>query len=367
MPISLTKRGDQLDPLDEAQLDGNWTAIEDEIDAIDTALGLLNSALGDKANASVQIIAGTGLADGGNLGANVTLNLSAASVASLAKADSAMQAANVWQRGQFLDRSIADAVLGGSLSVAHTGANNLDITTTVSNDSDAHLRFRKAQGGTPEAPVDILDDTTAALGTVEWFGRDGGNWVSAAEVRCESQGDPVGSALKNTVLVFDVKQGGNMSFRVGGTTRLTLNGATGVLDFQQTPAAPTPAPGDNSTKVATTAFVATEGLGILAMAASTFPTRVATGATAMGTAEILSGAAAPVVTVAASGVLATDLLSWSFRVDPNTVTGYAGTSTSGRLVIDAYPSAGNVNFVVSNPTASPITPGALTLNWRVLR
>jgi hypothetical protein len=255
VPISLNKRSNQPDPLTEAQLDANWTAIQDEVDAIDSALLSLTTSVGLKANAAVQVVAGTGLDGGGNLGQDVTIGLNAATVASLGRADSSMQAADVWQRSQFLDRSIAGAVFGGSLSVAHTGANNLDITTTVSNDSDAHLRFFKAWDGTPEAPTDILDDTTAALGTVEWLGRDGGNWVSAAEIRCTSQGDPVDGDLKDTALILNVKQGGNIVLQVDGTTRLTLDGSTGVFAFNQSPTAPTPAPDDDSTKIASTAFV----------------------------------------------------------------------------------------------------------------
>jgi hypothetical protein len=37
------------------------------------------------------------------------------------------------------------------------------------------------------------------------------------------------------------------------------------------------------------------------------------------------------------------------------------------LTIFAYPTANNVNFKVCNNTAGSITPGAITLNWRVVR
>lgn len=94
---------------------------------------------------------------------------------------------------------------------------------------------------------------------------------------------------------------------------------------------------------------------------------IASGTAALGTAAIASGASATLVTVAAAGVLTTDVIDWGFNVSPNTVTGYSGAVTTGALVIAAYPTAGNVNFLVSNPTAGSITPGALTLNWRVSR
>jgi hypothetical protein len=37
------------------------------------------------------------------------------------------------------------------------------------------------------------------------------------------------------------------------------------------------------------------------------------------------------------------------------------------LTIIKYPTFGNVNFKVCNNTANGITPGHVTLNWRVVR
>ena len=94
---------------------------------------------------------------------------------------------------------------------------------------------------------------------------------------------------------------------------------------------------------------------------------IASGTATLGTSAIASGASATVVTVSAPGVLTTDPIIVGFNVNPNTVTGYSAASTTGCLVITAYPTADNINVVVSNPTASSITPDALTLNWRVVR
>jgi hypothetical protein len=91
------------------------------------------------------------------------------------------------------------------------------------------------------------------------------------------------------------------------------------------------------------------------------------GTAAMGTGAIASGASASTVTVAAANVTVNDVIDWGFNANPNSVTGYNAASTTGCLVITAFPTAGNVNFVVSNPTAASITPGALTLNWSVRR
>jgi len=93
---------------------------------------------------------------------------------------------------------------------------------------------------------------------------------------------------------------------------------------------------------------------------------VASGTAAMGTSAISSGTCSSVVSVSATGVATTDSIIATPNTDPTTVTGY-GPSASGSLFIVAYPTANYVNFKVCNNTANSITPGALTLNWRVTR
>ena len=93
---------------------------------------------------------------------------------------------------------------------------------------------------------------------------------------------------------------------------------------------------------------------------------VASGSSAMGTAAIASAACATVVTATATGTLTTDVVDWGFNGDPTAVTGYAAAIT-GMLTIIAYPTSNAVNFKVCNNTAASITPGTITLNWRVLK
>lgn len=95
-------------------------------------------------------------------------------------------------------------------------------------------------------------------------------------------------------------------------------------------------------------------------------TAIASGTSALGTSSISSGACATVVTTSATGALTTDSITWTPNADISGVTGYAPVST-GALMIYPYPTADNVNFKVCNPTASSITPGAVTLNWRIIR
>lgn len=101
-------------------------------------------------------------------------------------------------------------------------------------------------------------------------------------------------------------------------------------------------------------------------ASATLSYTVASGTSALGTSAISSGACATAVTTTATGTATTDVISWGFNGDPTAVTGYVA-SANGMLTIIAYPSANNVNFKICNNTASSITPGAITLNWRVAR
>jgi hypothetical protein len=93
---------------------------------------------------------------------------------------------------------------------------------------------------------------------------------------------------------------------------------------------------------------------------------IASGTSALGTGAITSATCATVVTTSATGVATTDTVTASFNGDPTAVTGYI-PATAGMLTIISYPTSGNVNFKVCNNTSSSITPGAITLNWRVVR
>lgn len=114
---------------------------------------------------------------------------------------------------------------------------------------------------------------------------------------------------------------------------------------------------------------------LVAMSASTFDfadggtgstTTISSGTSALGTASINSLACATVVTTAATGVAATDTIIWTPNASIKAVTGYA-PATAGGLSIGGYLTAGNVNWDVCNWSTGAITPGAVTLNWRIVR
>lgn len=99
---------------------------------------------------------------------------------------------------------------------------------------------------------------------------------------------------------------------------------------------------------------------------STIPKVVASGAKALATGAISSAACTAAQTDTATGTLTTDAIIASFNGDPTAVTGYVPLTT-GMLTIIVYPTADTVNFKVCNNTGSSITPGAITINWRVVR
>lgn len=101
-------------------------------------------------------------------------------------------------------------------------------------------------------------------------------------------------------------------------------------------------------------------------ASATIPQTIASGAKALATGAISSATCTSAQTDTATGTLTTDTITASFNGDPTAVTGYVPLTT-GMLTIIVYPTADTVNFKVCNNTSASITPGAITLNWRVVR
>lgn len=95
-------------------------------------------------------------------------------------------------------------------------------------------------------------------------------------------------------------------------------------------------------------------------------TTIASGSKALSTSAISSATCTSAQTDTATGVASTDNIQADFNADPTAVTGFI-PSTSGMLTIIKYPTTNTVNFKVCNNTGSSITPGAITLNWRVVR
>lgn len=95
-------------------------------------------------------------------------------------------------------------------------------------------------------------------------------------------------------------------------------------------------------------------------AGGTMAAVIASGTSTLGSTAIASGACATTVVTSAPGVAATDAIFWSYA-------SFSAPSTNGRVILNACPTANNVNFSLCNPSAGSITPSGLTVNWRVVR
>jgi hypothetical protein len=98
---------------------------------------------------------------------------------------------------------------------------------------------------------------------------------------------------------------------------------------------------------------------------------IASGALALATSSISGSGGCQTVTAGsvnsavATGVASTDTITWTPSGSIKGLTGY--NPSTAQLQITPYPTAGYVNFDVCNPTSGAIVPGAVTLNWRVVR
>lgn len=99
---------------------------------------------------------------------------------------------------------------------------------------------------------------------------------------------------------------------------------------------------------------------------ATLTQTIASGAKALATGAISSGTCTTAQTDTATGALTSDAVGANFSADPTAVTGYM-PSTNGMLAIIPWVTTNTINFKVCNNTSASITPGAVTVNWRITR
>lgn len=177
-----------------------------------------------------------------------------------------------------------------------------------------------------------------------------------------------GSALTSTGPGGALASGAFTATGTSGATIPLLNGAntwSGVQTFTNSDIALLGSSTGKTTFTSANAGASNYTLTIPAIT-STITTTIASGAKALATSAIASAACSSAQTDTATGTLTTDAIQASFSADPTAVTGYIPL-TAGMLTIIVYPTADTVNFKVCNNTSSSITPGAITINWRVTR
>lgn len=167
---------------------------------------------------------------------------------------------------------------------------------------------------------------------------------------------PAGCAPGQMYFATDATAGSNLYFCTGSNTWTQMAGCSTCVT----------GPG-SSTDTNVPQWSGTSGKVLaVGLPVATLARTIASGTAVLGTSPISSGTCATAVTATATGALPTDVLLASFNGDPTAATGYI-PSTSGMLTIIAYPTAGTASFKVCNNTLSAIAPGAITLNWRVMR
>jgi hypothetical protein len=156
---------------------------------------------------------------------------------------------------------------------------------------------------------------------------------------------------------------GNRGYQIGAlsvtATGIGLTGSTSGTKTYTVPATVTPytetdtgaAPSVNgAVKTYTTG-------GVASFSASPGTVTIGSGTATMTTAAITTLNCGTTVTISATGVATTDVVSWSLNNVP----------ASNGVTLWAWPTANNVNFAYCNPTAGSVTPAAQTVNWKVVR
>lgn len=150
---------------------------------------------------------------------------------------------------------------------------------------------------------------------------------------------------------------------LGAATATTVNGLT----ISSTTGTLTITNGKTASFSNSITFAGTDSTTMTFPSASATVTQtVASGTVSLGTSLIASGACATVVSGSASGLLTTDDFMADFNADPTSTTGYS-PSVLGMLTIIKYPVSNNADIKVCNNTGASVTPGGVTLNFRVVR
>lgn len=173
--------------------------------------------------------------------------------------------------------------------------------------------------------------------------------------------------LETTNGFVSVNSSGTKKYMVqvqAGTSHqfVTAIAATGVVTTAAIAAADVPAALSSTTSVNGTT-IPSGGVTITQTIASG---TIALATSSIGTGSCQTVSQGSVNSAAATGTATTDAISFTPNGSIKAITGYVPATTGG-LTIAAYPTAGYVNFDVCNWTSGAIVPGALTLNWRVVR
>ena len=243
-------------------------------------------------------------------------------------------------------------------------------------------------GGTPVTTSGTLTQTVTAANVVSLFSTCSGVLYLGADGACHAPGSGTVTTVGFTGGLISVANPTTTpAFTVAGTSggipyfssasTWASSGALGAnLPVFGGGAGASPIAGTrsgNTTQVVTTTGAQTSGDCVKIDASGNHIANgaacivvIASGAKTLNTTAVSANTCGSAQTDTATGTLTTDSFTWVTNGDITAVTGYNVAGTFG-LEIFAYPTADTVNFKVCNTTGSSITPGAVTLNWKVTR
>lgn len=316
----------------------------------------------------------------GSLGTTGSGTITATAVGSVAAAN-VVSAASNYTSGHLIQAAASDKTTAdGGFDVSAIARKDTSNTFSTGNQdfrTVSALLVRSAAGITLGTDSEIGYDSTAKTfvgranaATVTFVAAPTSTTATQAMFATTTAGAPAFRAIAATDLPGTLSSGTAITNASLTTPSLGVAAATSInkvaITAPATSATLTIANGKTLTASNTLTFTGTDSSSVAFGAGGTAGYTIASGTSALGTSAISSGACATVVTTTATGTATTDVIQWVFNADPTSTTGYAA-SANGGLHIIAYPTANNVNFKVCNDTASSITPGAVTLNWRVPR
>lgn len=234
---------------------------------------------------------------------------------------------------------LGDGTAGGTFAAVLTGSTGLPISTGVSGLGTGVATFLATPSSANLASA-LTDETGTSLAVFNT------------------------SPLLVTPKITEIKDGNGNVFLLSTATASAVDSLTITNAAAANPA--TVALTTSGTDSNINLNLVSKGTGIVKVNGTAATVTIASGTSALATGAITSATCATVVTTTATGTATTDDIIADFNADPTAVTGYT-PSASGMLTIIKYPTTNNVNFKVCNNTSGSITPGAITLNWRVVR
>lgn len=217
------------------------------------------------------------------------------------------------------------------------------VTMTLGSDASGDIYYRNSSGFLTRLPIGSSTNVMTVSGGLP-------AWTAAA-----SGGTVTSIATTSPITGGTITTTGTIACATCVTSAASLSSGAVVVGA-----------GSQASAATTTGTGVVTAIGNNLSAAGGLTTTIASGATALATGAIGSAACATAVTGTATNTATTDVVLASFNGDPTAVTGYVPLTT-GMLTIIVYPTSNTVNFKVCNNTGASITPGAITLNWRVVR